>query len=75
MSRLTPKHSQTLIKAFRRAGFQITRQTGSHIIMKKAGIIRPLVIQEGPDVPVTHIKDLLQTAGISRSEFFDLLKG
>lgn len=75
MSRLTPKHSQALVQVFRKAGFSIMRQTGSHIIMSRPGVSRPLVIQQGPDVPVTHIKNLLHTAGISRAEYLRLLRG
>jgi predicted RNA binding protein YcfA (HicA-like mRNA interferase family) len=75
MSRLTPQHYQALIKVFSKSGFKVDHQTGSHIIMTKPGVDRPLVIQKGKDVPVFHIKNLLRTAGLSRADYFELLKG
>ena len=38
------------------------------------GVIRPIVIKSSPhQVPVTHIRTNLTTAGISRERYFELL--
>ena len=37
MPKLTPVHYQTLVKAFKKAGFVIVRRESSHIILEKKG--------------------------------------
>jgi len=55
-------------------GFQIIRHRGDHILMTKQGVKRPLVIKTSPkEAPVTHIRTNLNTAGISRERYFELL--
>ncbi|MQL51403.1 type II toxin-antitoxin system HicA family toxin [Desulfofundulus thermobenzoicus] len=72
--KITPIHYTLLIRIFELDGFTISRKAGDHIIMKKSGIKRPLVIKTSPRlVPVTHIRTNMQTAGMSREKFFNLL--
>jgi len=53
----------------------IKRQKGDHLILTKSGVKRPVVIKKSPkEVPVTHILTNLQTAGITRDQYFELLK-
>jgi len=73
MPKLTPVHYQTLIKIFKRAGFNIVRRESSHIMMEKDGNPRPLVVPSYPEVPVSIIKGLLRTAGMTREEYFRLM--
>jgi hypothetical protein len=43
--------------------------------MTRPGVKRPLVIKSSPNqVPVTHIRTNLLTAGISRERYFELLE-
>lgn len=66
---------RTLIKVFELDGFTISRQKGDHIVMTKPGVSRPVVIKSSPrQVPVTHIRTNLTTAGISRERYFELLE-
>jgi predicted RNA binding protein YcfA (HicA-like mRNA interferase family) len=75
MPKLTPIHYETLTKIFEHEGFQIARTKGDHIMMIKPGIKRPLVIKTSPrEVAVTHIKTNLNTAGMSRERYFELLE-
>lgn len=75
MPKLTPVHYKKLIKVFELDGFKIVRKRGDHIMMTKPGIIRPLVIKTSPrEVPVTHIKTNLTSAGMSREKYFELLE-
>lgn len=75
MSKLTPVHFEKLIKVFELDGFQIARKRGDHIMMTKPGVRRPLVIKTSPrEVPVTHIKTNLDSAGMSRERYFELLE-
>lgn len=73
--RITPVHFQVLIRVFELEGFVVKRKKGDHIIMTRPGAKRPLVIKSSPiQVPKTHIRTNLLTAGISRQRYFDLLE-
>jgi len=72
--KIVPVHHKTLIRLFELEGFTVKRQRGDHIIMTKPGVNRPLVIKTSPgNVPTTHIRTNLTTAGISRTRYFELL--
>ena len=72
--KLAPIDWRTLVKVFEAEGFTRDRQHGSHIAMVKTGMARPLIIQQGADVPVFIIKNNLRTAGISRERYFAILR-
>jgi predicted RNA binding protein YcfA (HicA-like mRNA interferase family) len=74
MERITPIPAKRLRKAFERAGFRCVRSEGDHFVYTKAGVIRPIVIPDWPEVPVFIIKNNLRSAGISREEYFKLLE-
>jgi len=73
MPRLTPIHYKVLIKIFRKKGYSISRQEGSHIVMNKPGVSRPIVIPMYSEVGVSIIKANLRSAGINNREYFRLL--
>jgi predicted RNA binding protein YcfA (HicA-like mRNA interferase family) len=74
MARMTPVHWRTLERVFLAAGFRFVRQQGSHRSYVKAGIARPIVIPTYDEIPVSIIRSNLNTAGISRDEYFRLLE-
>lgn len=75
MPKLAPIHYEKLIKLFERDGFQVARQRGDHVMMTKPGVKRPLVIKSSPrEVPIIHIKTNLNSAGMSRERYFELLE-
>ena len=71
---ITPIHWKSLEKVFLAAGFRFARQKGSHRSYTKPGILRLVVIPTYDEVPVAIIRKNLRTAGISRKEYFRLLK-
>ncbi len=74
MPRITPIPYRKLLKIFELDGFVVARRKGDHIAMTKPGVKRPLVIKTSPtDVPVSHIRTNLTTAGMSRERYFELL--
>ena len=73
MPRLVPTDWRTLEKVFLAAGFRFARQRGSHRSYTRPGVSRPVVIPTYSEVPVALIRKNLQTAGISRDEYFELL--
>lgn len=63
----------TLVRIFEAVGFTVDRQRGSHIIMVKAGTLRPVVIPQHRAVGVPIIQNNLTTAQLSREQYFELL--
>lgn len=74
MPRITPVHWKSLEKVFLAVGFRFARQKGSHRSYTKPGVLRPVVIPTYDEVSVRIIRKNLQTAGISRDEYFRLLR-
>ena len=74
MPRITPIYWKSVEKVFLAAGFRLARQEGRHRSYTKPGILRPVVIPTYDEVPVAIIKKNLQTASISRDEYFRLLE-
>jgi len=62
-----------LVKIFEFDGWVIDRQKGSHIILKKEGFARRVVIPRRKNVPVYVIQNDLRTAKMSRKRYFKLL--
>jgi predicted RNA binding protein YcfA (HicA-like mRNA interferase family) len=74
LPKITAINFQILIRVFESDGFVISRRKGDHIVMTKPGVSRPIVIKSSPhQVPVTHIRTNLTTAGITRERYFELL--
>jgi len=74
MQRVKPISSRRLRRIFEKAGFRCVRTEGDHYVYAKEGVKRPIVIPEWPEVPVFIIKNNLRSEGISREEYFKLLK-
>ena len=74
MPRLAPIHWRKLVKTLENEGAVIVGQTGDHIELKKEGAKRRLVVPKYRDVPPFIIKNNIETAGISRKRYFELLK-
>jgi predicted RNA binding protein YcfA (HicA-like mRNA interferase family) len=75
LPKLTPVDYRDLIRVFELEGFMVSRQRGDHIVMTKLGVLRPVVIKTSPhQVPVTHVRINLMTAGMCRERFFELLE-
>ncbi len=73
MPRLTPVSWKVLVAVFEAAGFSKGRQRGSHLMMIKDGILRPVVIPKYDEIGIDIIKKNLKTAGLSREQYFDFL--
>jgi len=62
------------IRAFERAGFVVDRQKGSHVVMTKAGVARPLVIPDhAKEITDGTLRTNIRTAGLTVEEFKALL--
>ncbi|MFO8056768.1 MAG: type II toxin-antitoxin system HicA family toxin [bacterium] len=74
MPRIVPVSCRVLRRVFEKAGFKCVRIEGGHFVYTREDVIRPVVIPDRKEVPVFIIKNNLRTAGISREEYFELLK-
>ena len=63
-----------VIAALQKDGFVLRRQTGSHAILYKANIQRPLSIPiHTKDIPRGTLKAIIRQANLTISEFLKLL--
>jgi predicted RNA binding protein YcfA (HicA-like mRNA interferase family) len=60
------------ITALQRAGFTISRQSGSHVILKQAGR-RAIVPRHNKPIAEGTLRRILDQAGLTDEEFLDLL--
>ena len=74
MPRITPVSYKTLMKVFLERGCEYIRKKGSHHILRCPNCKRSIVIPEYSEIDVEIIKNNLKTAGISREEYFEILK-
>ena len=74
MNRVTPTDWRTLVKVFEAVGFHTDRISGSHVIMTKPGVARPVVVPKYPEVGRDIILSNLRTAGISRERYLQLAR-
>ncbi len=74
MPKISPIPARKLRKVFEKAGFKCVRIEGDHYVYSKEGVPRPVVIPDWKEVPVFIIRNNLRTAGITRDEYFSLLK-
>ena len=74
MPRITPVDWKTLVQVFELYGCEYRRQTGSHHVLICPGAKRAVVIPEYHEIDVAIIRNNMRTAGMTREEYFDLLK-
>ncbi len=63
-----------VVAALERAGFLVKRQTGSHLILYKPGLRRPLSIPvHTSDMPIGTLRSIIRQANLTVDEFSKLL--
>jgi len=75
LPKIPPVDSRRLIKILENFGFRVVRQKGSHVIMmneEKTRIVIP--VHPGRKVKPGLVRAIMREAGISREEFFKILK-
>jgi len=75
LPKISPTNPQKLIKILQTAGFKVIRQKGSHVIMindRKTRIVIP--VHPRKNVKPGLIRAIIKEAGLSREDFFKLLK-
>jgi len=63
-----------VVAALEKAGFETKRRTGSHVIMYKTDLRRPISIPQHPgDLPKGTLRAIIREAGLTVGEFLSLL--
>ena len=73
MPRLPLISGMKAIKAFSKAGWIVARQTGSHIIMEKAGSIVTLSVPRHRELDRGTLRAIIRNADLTVEEFVNLL--
>ena len=58
-----------VVKKFKRAGWLVDRQVGSHIMLVKQGYPYTLSVPQHKELGIGILKELLKQAGVSVEEF------
>jgi predicted RNA binding protein YcfA (HicA-like mRNA interferase family) len=66
---------QEAVRAFERAGWEIKRQRGSHIILTKLGSWASLSIPDHRELDRGLLRKLIRQSGLTVEEFTELLGG
>lgn len=74
MPRIFPVTWQVLIKVFEAYGCRYKRKKGSHHVLTCPSAKRAVVIPEYEEVGVDIIKNNMRTVGMTRDDYFALLK-
>ena len=74
MTRLPTLTARKIIKALDQAGFEVERQTGSHLILRNPVSLRTTCVPlHGKDVKRSLMKEILRQAGITEDDFRKLI--
>ena len=74
MARIYPTDWKTQVKIFELYGCRYKRKKGSHHVLTFSGAKRAVVIPEYDEIDIDIIKSNMRTVGMSREEYFALLK-
>ena len=50
------------------------KRSGGHRKFNRSGLLRPIIIQAKPDIPVMIIKSNLKTLGISNEDYLNIIE-
>jgi predicted RNA binding protein YcfA (HicA-like mRNA interferase family) len=73
MAKLPVVSGAEAVKAFQRAGWQVDRQRGSHVVLLRTGSIASLSVPQHPELAPGTLRALIRAAGMSVEEFVALL--
>jgi predicted RNA binding protein YcfA (HicA-like mRNA interferase family) len=73
MSKLPRVSGRECAKALARAGFQVVRQKGSHILMRRDEPFAQVVVPDHRELHAGTLRDIIRDAGLMVDEFSELL--
>jgi len=72
MSKLPVCSGADAVKIFRKLGYEVDHQTGSHIILRHSSM-RRLTVPNHRELAKGTLRSLIREAGITKEEFSELL--
>ena len=73
MARLPTVSGRQAVAAFERAGFEVKRQRGSHVILVKAGITATLSVPDHRQLKPGTLRALIRKARLTVDQFVELV--
>ena len=73
MSKLPRVSGQKCVKALERTGFQVLRQRGSHIILRRDSSFAEVVVPVHKELDRGTLRSIIRQAGLSIDEFMNWL--
>lgn len=64
-----PYKAKEVLKRLQRAGFEVRRQSGSHIVLRHGDGRQTYVAMHNRDVPEGTFRSILKQAGLTEDEF------
>ncbi|MDY6907992.1 MAG: type II toxin-antitoxin system HicA family toxin [Chloroflexota bacterium] len=75
MSRLRPLPGESVVKALQKAGFDVVRQSGSHVFLRHPdGRATVVPVHKGEDLGRGILRKIIHDAELTREEFLEFLK-
>jgi len=74
MPKLPQVSGKDAVKVFEKAGWNVARQKGSHIVLVRPGSIYSLSIPLHDELGPGLLRDQIRKAGLTIDEFIDLLR-
>ncbi|MEW6222669.1 MAG: type II toxin-antitoxin system HicA family toxin [Candidatus Hadarchaeota archaeon] len=74
MPKIGPVPPDKIIKLLTREGFQVVRQSGSHVILVREGVRTVVPVHPGKDVKPGLVRAIIRESKLSRKRFFELLE-
>jgi predicted RNA binding protein YcfA (HicA-like mRNA interferase family) len=72
MKKLPIISGSNCINVLQKAGFRVTRQKGSHVILRRGG--RTVVVPKHKELDRGTLKSIIEQAGLTVDEFLKLLE-
>jgi len=72
MPSLPTLSGREVVKAFAKAGWEVARQRGSHMILVKSGHMATLSIPDHREVAKGTLRSLIRSSGLTVDEFVKL---
>ena len=69
MSKLKLCSGAEAVKKFRKKGWKVARQKGSHVMLVKEGYLYTLAVPQHKELGIGILKKLINQAGLSIEEF------
>ncbi len=73
MSKLPRISGRQAVSALQRAGFEVIRQNGSHIVIKRSDPFTQLVVPDHRELDTGTLRAIIRQADLSVDEFMKLL--